>query len=744
MEAFARDLGHRLDNVERHVVERSYRVEQMLEDMGKRWDSFREHHSGGHVPHALPDQLKELEQSLHLKLDKFGSTIEGHSQSVEQLMTRPVREDIAAVDTHSGVPSAPSFGDAHAHDELDGVVMSLQEDDYMREWLSHVERHLQQIHSKLEEMSLQSNNLHVKMNTVHAKVSDTASKMSDHLPSKVNEKPEKEKYSSMYDSVKMKENDVKVMSAAPTPSPGMSARVASSPSPISTAIVPQKLADNTDTPTSAKPPSDERQELVHALHGAMGLKGARRIKPHAPKSRENWQKIANSKVFQILSVAAIVLNGIMTGIESDFEVGHLLADILYREGTTTKGSADIDRTLFRVPDVIFIIFWCFEIIVHAGAQGSDFANYHNPMARWNGFDILCVLISILELMSQTLKNIGRVPGLGVLRLMRVFRVVRVLRVVKYVKAFSGVRKLVIAVSGALLTLFWALVLLALLLYVFSIMLTSGVAQYYESVDIQSPAHTNITIIPPPGFEEKSHTEVIRFFYGGIFETMATLFQAITGGDWTVSANSVLPLNWTFYILWYGYIAFVLFGLLNVFTGIFVESATHAANADREIKIQAQMEEESSYLNQIRVIFARSDTDGSGKMTETELQELMTQEDFKEQMECLGIHSTEAHGLFKLLDDDGSGSVSIDEFLSGCIRLKGTAKAVDMITLLFETNKLNRKVGKILRCITDGGGQIDCSPPSGAASNAGDDDSANGKSAPSSPRMLPRSMSQISF
>jgi Ca2+-binding EF-hand superfamily protein len=316
--------------------------------------------------------------------------------------------------------------------------------------------------------------------------------------------------------------------------------------------------------------------------------------------------------------------------------------------------------------------------------------------------------------------------------------------VKYVKAFSGVRKLVIAVSGALLTLFWALVLLALLLYVFSIMLTSGVAQYYESVDIQSPAHTNITIIPPPGFEEKSHTEVIRFFYGGIFETMATLFQAITGGDWTVSANSVLPLNWTFYILWYGYIAFVLFGLLNVFTGIFVESATHAANADREIKIQAQMEEESSYLNQIRVIFARSDTDGSGKMTETELQELMTQEDFKEQMECLGIHSTEAHGLFKLLDDDGSGSVSIDEFLSGCIRLKGTAKAVDMITLLFETNKLNRKVGKILKCITDGGGQIDCSPPSGAASNAGDDDSANGKSAPSSPRMLPRSMSQISF
>merc|ERR1719272_973233 len=115
-----------------------------------------------------------------------------------------------------------------------------------------------------------------------------------------------------------------------------------------------------------------------------------------------------------------------------------------------------------------------------------------------------------------------------------------------------------------------------------------------------------------------------------------------------------------------------------------------------------MEEEQSNLNEIRAIFQRSDADHSGNMTEKELELLLNQPDFKMQMECLGIHPTEAHGLFKLLDGDQSGVVSIEEFLSGCIRLKGTAKAVDMITLLFENAKLIRKVERIRKMLVVNG------------------------------------------
>ena len=43
--------------------------------------------------------------------------------------------------------------------------------------------------------------------------------------------------------------------------------------------------------------------------------------------------------------------------------------------------------------------------------------------------------------------------------------------------------------------------------------------------------------------------------------MQTLFQAITGGDWPVSSAVICEESWFITILWYSYIAFVVFGLL---------------------------------------------------------------------------------------------------------------------------------------------------------------------------------------
>lgn len=140
----------------------------------------------------------------------------------------------------------------------------------------------------------------------------------------------------------------------------------------------------------------------------------------------------------------------------------------------------------------------------------------------------------------------------------------------------------------------------------------------------------------------------------------------------------------------------------------MESATHAANSDREIKIQAQMEEEQSCVCQMRVMFQHFDANGSGTLTEKEFEFFLSKPDFQLQLRSLGIHPTEAHGLFKLLDGDQSGVVSIEEFLSGCLRLKGTAKAVDMLTLLFENAKLSRKVERIRKVLyfVPGIGDID--------------------------------------
>jgi len=62
---------------------------------------------------------------------------------------------------------------------------------------------------------------------------------------------------------------------------------------------------------------------------------------------------------------------------------------------------------------------------------------------------------------------------------------------------------------------------------------------------------------------------------------------------------------------------------------------------------------------------------------------------------LELDVSHAHRLFQLLDTDGSNKVGLDEFLDGCLRLKGDAKSLDVNMLLFEMEKLSKQVSRFL-------------------------------------------------
>merc|ERR1712226_1092123 len=113
-------------------------------------------------------------------------------------------------------------------------------------------------------------------------------------------------------------------------------------------------------------------------------------------------------------------------------------------------------------------------------------------------------------------------------------------------------------------------------------------------------------------------------------------------------------------------------------------------------IQAQLEEKESTVNCIAKIFKESDTDRSGMITISEFSTLLQIPEVVSYLNAIGLHSTEAEGLFELLDNDQSGYVSIEEFVSGCLRMKGGAKAVDMVSLLYENQKQGKKLNAIMK------------------------------------------------
>merc|ERR1712032_538992 len=90
----------------------------------------------------------------------------------------------------------------------------------------------------------------------------------------------------------------------------------------------------------------------------------------------------------------------------------------------------------------------------------------------------------------------------------------------------------------------------------------------------------------------------------------------------------------------------------------------------------------------------ADLDGSGTISELEFEQHLDDARIRAHLRSMGLEVDEARGLFKLLDIDKSGEIGIDEFVFGCCRLKGGAKAIDLATLMYENKRLASEISKI--------------------------------------------------
>merc|ERR1712151_485740 len=98
------------------------------------------------------------------------------------------------------------------------------------------------------------------------------------------------------------------------------------------------------------------------------------------------------------------------------------------------------------------------------------------------------------------------------------------------------------------------------------------------------------------------------------------------------------------------------------------------------------------INNVRELFMELDGGVKGASMdwdcfEKKLDTPQMQEFFK----AIDVDQSEAKGLFRLLDLDDSGSVNAEEFLSGCLRLRGPAKALDLALLIREVRGIEQSL-----------------------------------------------------
>jgi len=292
--------------------------------------------------------------------------------------------------------------------------------------------------------------------------------------------------------------------------------------------------------------------------------------------------------------------------------------------------------------------------------------------RWNMFDTILVIQSLVDQAA----NIA--PNVTFVRVMRIVRFLRILRLVRVLRGFIRIRLMVQSILGSLKNLLWIFLMIFFVLYSFAIFFLHGVAESYSDVN-------SIT------------QDEMRLYYGSVFDCVLSLFMCVSGGDdWS---NRMQPFRSIPDVYMYGfilYIFFMVFGLLNIVVASFVEAAAEISRRDRDSMIEQQISQAQRIAEDIRLFFNDADTDNSGDLNREEFKQHLQDDRVKAFFASLDLDVGQATDLFDLLDTDDDGRLGLDEFLAGCMRLRGTATSMDVNLLLWEVEKLMCKVSVVSR------------------------------------------------
>merc|ERR1712032_758777 len=123
-------------------------------------------------------------------------------------------------------------------------------------------------------------------------------------------------------------------------------------------------------------------------------------------------------------------------------------------------------------------------------------------------------------------------------------------------------------------------------------------------------------------------------------------------------------------------------------GMLIRETFAAAAKDAELVADECQKKNSIFLKQVQSLFAEIDTDGDGMVCEEEYVRVARDARFKKMLETLQVNPHKAGYLFRLLDTE-NGKLTCQQLVAGISNLRGDAKKVDVVNVLYETQKLRK-------------------------------------------------------
>lgn len=243
---------------------------------------------------------------------------------------------------------------------------------------------------------------------------------------------------------------------------------------------------------------------------------------------------------------------------------------------------------------------------------------------------------------------------------RLLKFLRVLRIIRLLRFFKELRLILGGVMSSFKSVMWSILLVVVVTYMFSICFVQAMTGKCRPGVCQ--AHGTM-----PG-------------YGDVISAMVTLLAVGTGGiDWLEPFN-VLDHSSLYQGVFVFYVIFFVFVIHNTVTSLFVEGLLDKQANDEQLIMQERIEKKADYVKKIESLFDVLDNDGNGLVS---YQELLASLDDPRMIlfaSSLDMEESDLRVLLDVLTGSGRTEVDIESFVVGCIKLRGQARTVDLLTL----------------------------------------------------------------
>ena len=173
-----------------------------------------------------------------------------------------------------------------------------------------------------------------------------------------------------------------------------------------------------------------------------------------PKRSSCLARLIHHKVFEASVMLAVVANTIYIAYETNFEMANL--------GKFLE--------IGQLVEILFLVFFSVEIGIRLWVHGMYF--FVNDDWSWNFMDAALMFLACLDqILEYANASVGKVGMLRLLRVTRLFRIIRVLRFLK------EVRVMLVAIVGSFISLFWALSMLAVIIFMFAVYFMQQMTAY---------------------------------------------------------------------------------------------------------------------------------------------------------------------------------------------------------------------------------------------------------------------------